>query len=58
MLGVVILFLVLGLCGVYDVRKEMQIEAVKRGAAHWKVSDEGRTTFKWNAEAPPQQEAK
>ena len=50
-LGVVILLAVLGLAlssaigwGSY---KDLQVEAVKRGAAEWVVSPEGETTFKW-----------
>lgn len=33
-------------------RNALRVEAVQHGAARWGVSVEGRTTFKWNDEAP------
>ena len=37
----------------------LRIQAVKHGAAHWEVADDGSTTFRWNdekAEQPARQE--
>jgi len=30
-----------------DIAKRHQVQAVKRGFAEWKTTDEGETTFQW-----------
>jgi hypothetical protein len=63
-LGVFLIGLVLGgilgaavvMANLSEIKPTYQVEAVKHGAAHWVVADDGSTTFKWNEPIGPETE--